>query len=134
MSQPPAMSVTTRRALVRQLADGDPTLSARAIGKQVGVSKDTVLRDLAETQPVPSQPAPEISPPEPHPAPEPAPEAQSGAPEGYLVLVVDESLRQDLAVLRAAKPHTNTEAANREAVRAAIRIMADVIRGRIEVP
>lgn len=127
MSQPPAMPISTRRALVRQLADGDPTLSARAIASQVGVSKDTVLRDLDATEPMSSQPAPESGIAAPQPAPERVPPAQTGAPEDFLVLVLDEPLRQALAVLRAQVGAADTEKQNRAAARAAIRAVADRI-------
>ena len=127
MSQPSAMSIATRRALVRQLADGDPTLSARAIASQVGVSKDTVLRDLAETLPASSQPAPEVAVSEPQPAPQPTAEARAGAPQGYLVLVLDEPLRQALAALRAQVGAPDTEKQNVAAARAAIRSVADTV-------
>jgi DNA-binding transcriptional MocR family regulator len=126
------MPITTRRTLVRQLADGDPTLSARAIAIQVGVSKDTVLRDLDATEPVSNQPAPESAIPEPEPAPATAPQAQTGAPEHFLVLVLDESLRQALAVLRAQVGAADTEKQNRSAARAAIRAVADRITEEVQ--
>ncbi|MFD9368795.1 hypothetical protein ACFWA6_13975 [Streptomyces sp. NPDC060020] len=47
--------VATRRAKVRRLAQGGA--SSRQIAAQVGVSKDTVLRDLA--QDAPAEPTPE---------------------------------------------------------------------------
>lgn len=47
--------VATRRAKVRRLAQGGA--SSRQIAKEIGVSKDTVLRDLA--QDAPAEPTPE---------------------------------------------------------------------------
>ncbi|MFI9063232.1 helix-turn-helix domain-containing protein [Streptomyces sp. NPDC053429] len=43
--------IATRRTVVRQLAQGGA--SSRQIAERLGVSKDTVLRDLAHTAPVP---------------------------------------------------------------------------------
>lgn len=42
----PAPDIATRRATVRQLAQEEPHLSHRAIGARLGISKDTVRRDL----------------------------------------------------------------------------------------
>ncbi|MFE5159659.1 DeoR family transcriptional regulator [Streptomyces sp. NPDC056697] len=42
----PAPDIATRRATVRQLAQDEPHLSHRAIGARLGISKDTVRRDL----------------------------------------------------------------------------------------
>ncbi|MFE2469744.1 HTH domain-containing protein [Streptomyces mirabilis] len=111
------MSVVTRRALVRQLTDGDPTLSARAIAGQIGVSKDTVRRDLDEIRREDSQAAPE--------SPGAAPEGASD--RDRLVLPLDDELRQALAVLRATRNGPDTDASNRAAARAAIRAMADIV-------
>ncbi|MEU8906998.1 HTH domain-containing protein [Streptomyces mirabilis] len=112
------MSVATRRALVRQLTDGDPALSARAIAGQIGVSKDTVRRDLDEIRREDSQAAQEMA---------------TAAPEGAsdrdrLVLPLDDELRQALAVLRATRNGPDTDASNRAAARAAIRAMADIVK------
>lgn len=117
MSQPPAMTVATRRALVRQLIAKDPTLSTRNIAAQVGVSKDTVRGDLAAIR----QEDAEASPEQAASAPEPSPDADR------LVLVLDEPLRQALAVLRAAGGAPDTPEQNQRAARAAIRAMADTV-------
>ena len=117
MSQPPAMTIETRRTLVRQLADSDSTLSARAIALQVGVSKDTVLRDLAETRPAQNQPE----------SAEPAVEPDRETDSDWLVIHLDDEMRQALAVLRATRNGPDTDTANRAAARAAIRAMADIV-------
>ncbi|MGW6292465.1 hypothetical protein [Streptomyces sp. NPDC055058] len=117
MSQPPAMTADVRQALVRQLIEKDPTLSSRKIAAQLGVGKDTVLRDLEA-----------IRQEDAAPAPEPATAAPEAAPDGdRLVLVLDEPLRQALAVLRATRRQPDTPAANVAAARAAIRALADHI-------
>ncbi|MFB7596914.1 hypothetical protein [Streptomyces sp. NPDC056160] len=117
MSQPPAMTADVRRTLVRQLIEQDPTLSARKIAGQIGVGKDTVLRDLDAIRQVEAKAAPEPDAKEPEPAPE----------GDRLVLVLDEPLRQALAVLRATKGLPDTPGANEAAARAAIRAMADTM-------
>lgn len=128
---PNPLEMTARRAMVEELMRREPGISARKIAARLGVGKDTILRDLDAIEAEKRQRATvgaTTIPPGATPAPRDEPEGDT------LVLQVDESLRQDLAVLRAAKPHTDTEAANQMTVRAAIRIMADVIRGQIEVP
>ncbi|MFD7793603.1 hypothetical protein [Streptomyces sp. NPDC059759] len=117
MSQPPAMSVATRRALVGQLIAADPNLSNRSIAGQLGVSKDTIRLDIAairQGDPGPS-PASVVS----------EPEASPERPE--LTLILDEPMRQALAVMRALRGEPDTPAANTKIVRAAIRAMADTI-------
>jgi DeoR/GlpR family transcriptional regulator of sugar metabolism len=110
------MTVVTRRALVRQLVENDPTLSQRAIAAQLGVSKDTVRRDLEEMSraqnPTQSNPG----------AAEPA-----TAPQGYLLLQLDEPLRHALAVLRRTVDAPDTTEQNVAAARAAIHSVADTI-------
>ncbi|WP_406168912.1 DeoR family transcriptional regulator [Streptomyces sp. NBC_00996] len=111
------MSVATRRALVRQLADQDPTLSTRAIAAQIGVSKDTVRRDLDEMRREQTQPAPDGAAAEPDDAPD----------SDRLVLVLDEPLRRALAALRATVGAPDTPEQNVAAARAAIRATADAV-------
>lgn len=113
MSQPPAMTVDVRQALVRQLIEQDPTLSARKIAGQIGVGKDTVRRDLEAIRREAAAAAPD-----------PAPAAPD---DDRLVLVLDEPLRQALAALRATRGQPDTPRANVAAARAAIRAMADHI-------
>ncbi|MEV6296258.1 HTH domain-containing protein [Streptomyces sp. NPDC051896] len=96
------MTVATRRALVRQLIAQDPTLSTRNIAAQVGVSKDTVRGDLAAIRQEDAQASPEPA----ASLPEPSPEADR------LVLVLDEPLRQALAVLRATRGAPDTQKQN----------------------
>jgi hypothetical protein len=121
------MTVVTRRALVRQLVDNDPTLSQRAIAAQLGVSKDTVRRDLEELSRTQSQTAPEPAVAEPQTAPEDTPQMPPSAPPGYLLLELDEPLRQALAALRARIGAPDTERQNVAAARAAIRSVADTV-------
>jgi hypothetical protein len=127
MSQTPAMTVVTRRALVRQLVDNDPTLSQRAIAAQLGVSKDTVRRDLEELSRTQSQTAPVPAVAEPQAAPEATGQTPPVAPPGYLLLQLDEPLRQALAALRATIGAADTHEQNVKAARAAIRSVADTV-------
>jgi hypothetical protein len=98
------MTVATRRALVRQLTEQDPTLSARKIAGQIGVGKDAIRRDLEAIRREDAKAAPDAD---------------------RLVLVLDEPLRQALAVLRAVRARPDTPRENVAAARAAIRAMAD---------
>jgi DeoR/GlpR family transcriptional regulator of sugar metabolism len=111
------MTVATRRALVRQLIAQDPTLSTRNIAARVGVSKDTVRGDLAAIRQEDAQASPEPA----ASLPEPSPEADR------LVLVLDEPLRQALAVLRATRGAPDTQKQNEAVARAAVRAVADTV-------
>ncbi|MEU3899764.1 HTH domain-containing protein [Streptomyces sp. NPDC045251] len=115
MSQPPAMTVDVRQALVRQLIEQDPTLSARKIAGQIGVGKDTVRRDLEAIRREAAAAAPGAAPAAPETAPQ----------DDRLVLVLDAPLRQALAVLRAQRARPDSPRENVAAARAAIRAMAD---------
>jgi predicted DNA-binding transcriptional regulator YafY len=117
------MTVATRQALVRQMIKQDPTLSARKIAAQIGVSKDTVRRDLEAISRAESQAAPERA-----VDPEIAPHGDR------LVLVLDEPLRQALAVLRASRARPDTPRENEAAARAAIRAVADTILEAHQLP
>ncbi|MGW1001773.1 hypothetical protein [Streptomyces sp. NPDC002520] len=125
MSQPPAMTVATRRALVRQLRADDPTLSARKIAGQVGVGKDTILRDLEAISQEDAQAAPEPDAVEP----EGAPDAPDGAPADAppdadrLTVALDDQLRTGLTVLAHAG-HTPEDA-----VRLAVAVLARAYEG-----
>ncbi|MFJ1653490.1 helix-turn-helix domain-containing protein [Streptomyces sp. NPDC088337] len=80
--------------------------------------------------PAPPAPAPvaPTAPPTPVPAPtEPQP-APHDTPPDRLVLVLDEPLRQSLAVLRAACGGADTPKQNGAAARAAIHAVADTMR------
>ncbi|MGC9543598.1 helix-turn-helix domain-containing protein [Streptomyces sp. UG1] len=77
------MSRATRRIVVAHLADRG--MNPAQIASELGVSRDTVRRDLAETPP-----------PAPAAAPDPAAPAAAG-----LLLPESTQLRQDVAVLTA---------------------------------
>ncbi|GHC26925.1 MULTISPECIES: winged helix-turn-helix domain-containing protein [Streptomyces rochei group] len=85
-----AMSRATRRVIVAHLTDRG--MSPAEIASELGVSRDTVRRDLTET-----------SPPAPAPEPEPAPSVAPG-----LLVPLRPDFRTDLALLvdayRAEKP------------------------------
>lgn len=139
MSQPPAMTPAVRQAVVRQLIEQDPTLSARKIAGQIGVGKDTVLRDLAEIRQAQEQPAPETGAAEPEPAPETPDIDEDDAPRGAqheppptpdappdadcLTVALDDQLRHNLAVLAEAG-HTHEDA-----VRLAVAVLARAYTG-----
>ncbi|MFD1656972.1 HTH domain-containing protein [Streptomyces caeni] len=114
---PAPLTIAARRAMVEQLRRQEPSLSARKIADRLGVGKDTILRDLAEIATEQRQPAPAPGAAGPNPAPD----------GDRLVLVLDEPLRQALAVLRANVGTPDTPAANTRAARAAIRAMADTV-------
>lgn len=117
MSQPPAMTTDVRRTLVRQLIEQNPKLSARKMATQLGVGKDTVLRDLEAIRREDAATEPEPAPAAPEPATD----------DDRLVLVLDEPLRQALAVLRATRARPDNPGENVAAARGAIRAMADIV-------
>ncbi|MGI5135865.1 HTH domain-containing protein [Streptomyces sp. CA-106110] len=102
MSRTVSPAVAHRRTRVRQILEEEPQLSARAIADRLGVGKDTVLRDMRAIR-------------------QTAPDADQ------LVIVLDESLRQALAVLRGTRGRPDNHRENEAATRAAIRAMADIV-------
>ncbi|MEW2250419.1 helix-turn-helix domain-containing protein [Streptomyces sp. NPDC006975] len=114
---PAPLTIAARRAMVEQLMRQEPGISARTIAVRLGVGKDTIRRDIAEIEEEQRQRAPQP------PATQP-----SGAPaSGALLLVLDEPMRQALAVLRATRGAPDTQEQNVAAARAAIRAMADTV-------
>lgn len=112
---PAPLTMAARRAMVEQLLRQEPGISARKIAGRLGAGKDTILRDIdaieaEQRQRTPEQPAAE---------PERAPE------DDRLVLILDEPLRQALAVLRATRGVPDTERQNVAVARAAICAVAD---------
>ncbi|MFD0181709.1 hypothetical protein ACFVIC_22575 [Streptomyces sp. NPDC127133] len=80
------------------------------IASELGISRDTVRRDVLEAPPAP------------------AADAAPGARDvDTLVLQVDEPLREALEVLRSVQGGADTEAQNRAVVRAAVRATADAV-------
>ncbi|MET7776297.1 HTH domain-containing protein [Streptomyces mirabilis] len=121
---PAPLTIAARRAMVEELRRQEPDISARKIAARLGVGKDAIRRDLDAIETDQRQRATVAA----AAAPDPEPPAPGGAPEeATLVLVLDEPLRQALAVLRATQGGADTEAANRSAARAAIRAMADIV-------
>ncbi|WP_155054566.1 helix-turn-helix domain-containing protein [Streptomyces blattellae] len=130
MSQPPAMTVDVRRALVRQLIEQDPTLSARKIADQIGVGKDTVLRDLKAIRQAQEQPPPDPAATEPQHAPDaPAPEAAPAPRDPF-----DEPLRRWLTPEARADLALLMEAGHSPgyAVRRGLEVLAVAYRGAWE--
>ncbi|MFJ9114459.1 HTH domain-containing protein [Streptomyces sp. NPDC102394] len=114
---PAPLTIAARRAMVEELVRQEPGISARTIAGRLGVGKDTIRRDLDALQTAQSQTAPQTPAAQPETAPERA----------TLVLILDEPLRQALAVLRGAMNAPDTEDFNVSAARAAIRSVADTI-------
>ncbi|MEU7962383.1 winged helix-turn-helix domain-containing protein [Streptomyces sp. NPDC049097] len=103
-----AMSRATRRAIVAHLTERG--MSQADIATELGISRDTVRRDISEAPPAPASDA--------------APDAPAA---DTLVLRLDEPLRQALAVLRSVQGGADTEAQNVAVVRAAVRATADTV-------
>ncbi|MGV4984539.1 HTH domain-containing protein [Streptomyces sp. NRAIS4] len=114
---PAPLTIAARRAMVEELLRQEPGISQRTIAARLGVGKDTVRRDIDAIEAEQSQGVPE----EPAAEPEPAPEADR------LVLILDEPLRQALAVLRATRGAPDTQKQNEAVARAAIRAVADTV-------
>ncbi|MFJ4365090.1 HTH domain-containing protein [Streptomyces chartreusis] len=107
---PAPLTIAARRAMVEQLMRQEPGISQRSIAARLGVGKDTIRRDIDEIEAAQRQPEPD------------------SAPDGdRLVLILDEPLRQALAVLRAQVGSADTPEQNVYAVRAAVRSVADTI-------
>lgn len=124
MNMPAPLNMTARRAMVAELRRQEPDISARTIAARLGVSKDTVLRDIAESDTDQRQRAAEAEPV----SPDSAPPSTADAPEDdTLVIRLDEPMRQALAVLRAQVGAPDTPGQNRAAARAAIRSVADTV-------
>ncbi|WAZ27031.1 HTH domain-containing protein [Streptomyces cinnabarinus] len=124
---PAPLTITARRAMVEELMRQEPGISARKIAARLGVSKDTIRRDLAEIETAQRQPTPEQQAPQPEPEPD-APAAETDhAPRDPL----DEPLRKwltpearaDLALLQ------ETGHSPGYALRRALEVLADTYRG-----
>ncbi|MCI3240272.1 sigma factor-like helix-turn-helix DNA-binding protein [Streptomyces spinosisporus] len=102
------MSRDTRILIVACLTGHGMTLPE--IASELGVSKETVRRDLQNA-----------------PAPEPPPVAADAVPDNALVLPLDEPLSEALRVLRSVHNGPDTAAQNVAAVRAAVRATADAV-------
>ncbi|MEV7684490.1 helix-turn-helix domain-containing protein [Streptomyces bungoensis] len=113
---PAPLTIPARRAMVEQLMRQEPGISQRTIAARLGVGKDTIRRDVDAIEAEQRHSAPKQT-----SDPEPAPDADR------LVLVLDEPLRQALAVLRAKVGAPETPKQDRAAACAAIRAMADTI-------
>ncbi|MEV0209439.1 helix-turn-helix domain-containing protein [Streptomyces sp. NPDC050788] len=103
-----AMSRATRQIVVVHLASRGMT--QQKIADELGISRDTVRRDIVEAPPAAADPA--------------APDAADVA---TLVLHLDEPLRDALAVLRSVHDCPDTVTQNVAAARAAIRATADTV-------
>ncbi|MFF8406935.1 HTH domain-containing protein [Streptomyces sp. NPDC015684] len=129
------VDVARRRAEALRLSRSN--LSLREIGEQLGVSKDTARRDIKEALREEEQTAAETSQEtscDTDPVSHETPAADSETPKApddggsdTLVLVLDEPLRQALAVLRATRGAADTPRQNVAVARAAIRSVADHI-------
>ncbi|MFF5435186.1 HTH domain-containing protein [Streptomyces griseofuscus] len=125
---PAPLTIAARRAMVEQLMRQEPGISQRTIAARLGVGKDTVRRDVDAIETEQRQRAPEPPAAGLDPAPEPPGAAPEAAPDAdRLVLILDEPLRQALAILRATRGAPSTAKQNEAAARAAIRAVADSI-------
>ncbi|WP_338907060.1 helix-turn-helix domain-containing protein [Streptomyces nigra] len=108
-----AMSREVRRIVVAHLASLN--MDPAQIAAELGVSRETVRRDL-------------LNPPPPAPAPAGPDVAAAEADASTLVLLLDEPLHTSLTVLRQTCNGPDTEAQNVASARAAIHAMADHFR------
>lgn len=110
-----SMSRATRQIIVAHLTDDGMDIGE--IASELGVSRETVRRDLHNRPPKPATASP-------------AAEAPDVAPGEALVLRLDEPLRGSLAVLRQVCNGPDNAAQNVAAARAAIHAVADGYRER----
>lgn len=122
---PEPMPVARRRAEALRLSR-EEGLSLREIGDRLGVGKDTVSRDIKAAERDENRDSREPSQETPRDAGE-TPPAPSDGGHDTLVLVLDEPLRQALAVLRATAAGADTPEQNAKAARSAIFAVADTI-------
>ena len=99
-----ALSRETRRLVVAHLAERG--MNQAKIADELGISRDTVRRDIAEAPPAAVPVAADVD---------------------TLVLRLDEPLRRSLAVLRAVRGGDDTTTQNVAVVRAAVRATADAV-------
>lgn len=135
------VDVAQRRAEALRLSR-DEGLSLRDIGKRLGTSKDTAARDIAIARRDEAQASDataeeacdtdETSQPTVDTTDE-TPPLPGDTDRDTLVLVLDEPLRQALAVLRGTRGAPDTATQNRAAARAAIRAMADHITEQAQI-
>ncbi|WP_432169353.1 helix-turn-helix domain-containing protein [Streptomyces sp. 1222.5] len=133
------VDVARRRAEALRLSR--EKMSLREIGERLGVSKDTARRDIKEALRDEEQAAAETSQetacdagPVSHETPAAdgeTPKTPDGGGTDTLVLVLDEPLRQALAVLRATRGVADTPRQNVAVARAAIRSVADHIEEQL---
>ncbi|MFJ2719401.1 helix-turn-helix domain-containing protein [Streptomyces sp. NPDC087437] len=135
--EPPTREVDVARRQAEALRLSREKLSLREIGERLGVSKDTARRDIraalsdevkaaeATSQETPRDGAETSQAPTGDTGETPA--ASDGGGRDTLVLVLDEPLRQALAVLRATRGRPDTPAVNAAVTRAAIRATAATV-------
>lgn len=132
---PEPLTGAQRRAEALRLSR-DEGLSLRDIGKRLGISKDAASRDIKAAKLEEAQAA-QAAAETVRDSAETSQETTDGADEtpaapddgdrDTLVLVLDEPLRQALAVLRSTRGGPDTPEQNQRAARAAIRAMADTV-------
>lgn len=103
-----AMSRDTRTLVVACLTGHG--MSPQEIAGELGISRETVRRDLLNAPPA-----------------ETRGEAPDVVPGSALVLPLDDALREALVVLRSVRNGADTERQNVAAARAAVRAMADAV-------
>ncbi|WP_326804932.1 hypothetical protein OIE49_29550 [Streptomyces sp. NBC_01788] len=137
-NKPPTREFDVARRQAEALRLSRQKLSLREIGQRLGVGKDTARRDIKAALRDEAKAAEETSQETARDEAEtsqettgdtgktPAPPDDGG--RDTLVLVLDEPLRQALAVLRATRGAPDTPKQNVAVVRAAIRVTADTVR------
>lgn len=133
-AEPPAAPLdgARRRAEALRLSR-DENLSLREIGKRLGIGKDAVSRDIKAALREEADRAAEVSrdtgetSPETGDTADKTPAAPRDGDHDTLVLVLDEPLRQALAVLRSTRGGADTPEQNARVARAAIRATADTV-------
>ncbi|MEU1303335.1 HTH domain-containing protein [Streptomyces shenzhenensis] len=101
------LSLELRQVLVRHLTDRN--MSAAEVATELGVSAQTVRRDLHTVESASRV------------------DIDTTVAGDVLLLRLDQPMREALAVLRSTRQAPDTEAHNRAAARAAIRATADAV-------
>ncbi|MFI5973547.1 helix-turn-helix domain-containing protein [Streptomyces sp. NPDC051452] len=124
---PPSEPLDVARRRIEALRLSRESLSLREIGDRLGVSKDTVRRDIAAAEREEAEAAEETARDtgETSDGSDETPPAPGDGDRDTLVLVLDEPLRQALTVLRGVRGAADDPKQNVAVARAAIRSLAD---------
>ncbi|MFI1767498.1 HTH domain-containing protein [Streptomyces sp. NPDC020800] len=137
---PAPLTITARRAMVAELLRQEPGISQRSIAARLGVSKDTIRRDVDAIEAAQRQAAPRPADAEPEPAPDAPQRAEDDAPPStpdappvalddappgadHLTVPLGDQLRAGLATLAEAGHSPE------DAVRLAVAVLARAYEG-----